>query len=176
MELNSIRLNPSLVTELYHSSLVAGDETSESAGPATIDETTKEVAAPGLKFLGENKKNILMVVNHSDSMHLPDDELSFLTSILSACQLNLGDVAIVNLHNYPDNNYQTFIAEFKSRVVFLFGVSPTAFGLPIDFPQFQVQPFSKSTFLASPPLHDYSTDNLLKSKLWVCLKRIFVIG
>ena len=42
------------------------------------------------KSLGNNQKNILIVVNYGNAVHLPDEELSFLTSMLAACKLSLG--------------------------------------------------------------------------------------
>ena len=69
------------------------------------------------KWLGENKKNILsLLVRHKDAVHIPDNELQFLTGMLSACQLSLADVAIVNLENYPDANYKPVIEQFQSRI------------------------------------------------------------
>jgi hypothetical protein len=126
-------------------------------------------------YLGENKKNILAVVNYPDHVHLPDEQLAMLTRLLAACKLGLDDVAIVNGNNYDDINYKEMIAQFASRIIFLFGIEPVSFGLPVTFPHFQLQPFAGATFLFAPPLHDISNDELLKSKLWVCLRRLFGI-
>jgi hypothetical protein len=67
------------------------------------------------------------------------------------------------------------IAQFSSKIIFLFGIDPVSFGLPVNFPQFQLQPFASATFLFSPPLDELRKDELLKSKLWVCLRRLFAI-
>jgi hypothetical protein len=174
MELNNIQLTPSLVAELYKNVLVdSGKPEEESVHPIKTAPTLATEQA-GENFLGANQKNILIIVQHISISYLPDDELNFLTTILSACNLTLADVAIVNIGNTsPD--YKTLLDRFKSRVVFLFGPPPAAIGLPIDFPTFQVQAFSKATFLFAPSLAECAADKLLKSKLWVCLKRIFVI-
>jgi hypothetical protein len=155
MDLNNIQITPEIATALYRFSLVDGP-----LGTATA-----------WKYLGENKKNILIVVNHIDTTHLPDEDLAFLTTILSACKLSLADVAIVNKNNYSNQTYKEYTGHFKSKIVLLFGTDPVSFGLPLDFPHFQVQSFSKCTFLYSPSLNEY--DQLVKSKLWVCLQRIF---
>jgi hypothetical protein len=125
--------------------------------------------------LGENRKNILIVVNHNNVVYLPDDELNFLTGILGACKLSIGDVAIVNLNNHSGASYKELINYFKSKNIFLFGVEPATFGLPMSFPHFQLQSFGNNSFLFSPVLKDLENDKLLKSKLWVCLKRVFGI-
>jgi len=173
MDLNHIDLSSSLIADLYRSSLVDTNEPSSKPKLRTIvsDHHTNNE----WKHLGENKKNILIVVDYADTVYLPDKELSFLTNMLSACKLSLADVAIVNRNNYKEKEYKELLVYFKSRIVFLFGIEPSSFGLPVSFPHFQIQPFAKATFLFAPSLEEHKKDELLKSKLWVCLRRIFAI-
>jgi len=179
MSLNDIRLFPTLAAQLYRSSLIeAGDiEPRHEKQRPGIKEIIKEeaIASPTWKYLGSNEKNILIVVNYKNTTHLPDEELSFLTSILSACKLTLGDVAIVNMNNYSNHNYKDLTGHFNSRIALMFGVEPISFGLPIDFPHFQVQSFSNHIFLYSPAMEERHHDQLFKSKLWVSLRRVFSI-
>src|SRR5262245_10531666 len=142
MNLNQIQLPASVIANLYKHSLVdTGDySTTESVSYSLKKSDTSE---DRWKYLGENKKNILIIVNYPDVVYLPDDELAFLTNMLAACKLNLGDVAIVNRNNSDDMNYRELIAQFSSKIVFLFGVEPISFGLPLSFPHFQVQSFDK---------------------------------
>jgi hypothetical protein len=174
MDINHIELSPVLVAELYQSSLVDTDEEPLPVQPLAVTKQ-KDIPGPGWKWLGENKKNVLVIVQYAGSVYLPDEELSFLTGILGACKLSIGDTAIVNLVNHADVTYKELLAHFKSKIIFLFGVEPTAFGLPVSFPHFQVQAFANSTFLFAPTLKELEADKMLKSKLWVCLKRIFNI-
>lgn len=173
-ELNSIKLSPAVAASLFRNSLIDTGEqkTSEQIEPVTTQPVVSDKKADDeWKYLGGNKQQILIVVNNTGITHLPDEDLELLTSILKACKLDLGDVAIVNSNNYPEHTYKEYLSQFKSKIVLLFGLEPVAFGLPMDFPHFQIQSFSKTTFLHSPPLSEY--DKLLKSKLWVCLKTIF---
>lgn len=175
MSLNDIRLSPSLTAALYRSSLINdGNISLPAKEPKETEEKIIE-QQPSWKQLGNNEKNILIVVSYNDTTHLPDEELSFLTNILSACKLTLGDVSIVNINNYSNHIYKDFTDHFKSRIILLFGVEPTSFGLPIDFPHFQVQSFSNLTFLYSPAMEERHQDQLFKSKLWVSLRRVFGI-
>jgi hypothetical protein len=174
MSLNDISLVPFVTASLYRSSLIEDDQHESIVKPPSAAKPEPQAeTAKGWKYLGDNKKNILLVVNHPGITHLPDDELSFITAILSACKLDLGDVAIANRNNYPAYNYKDFTGYFNSRTLLLFGIGPVDFGLPVDFPQFQVQSVAKTTFLYSPALKDINNDKLFKSKLWVCLQRIF---
>jgi hypothetical protein len=179
MDLNHINLPAFVIADLYHSSLIDAGETPGKSKPEEIFiEKSTIHAGTGTedwKYLGDNRKSILIIVSHKDVVHLPDDELGFLTGILSACKLNIGDVAIVNLNNHPGLFYKELTVHFKSKKVFLFGVEPAAFGLPMSFPHFQLQSFANNSFLFSPVLKELENDKLLKSKLWVCLKRIFEI-
>jgi hypothetical protein len=179
MDLNHINLPAFVIADLYHSSLIDAGETAAKPKPEEIIIEKKSIPdrteTIDWKYLGENRKNILIIVNHKEGVHLSDDDLNFLTGILGACKLNLGDVAIVNLNNHPGTSYKELTGHFKSKNVFLFGVEPAAFGLPMSFPHFQLQSFANNSFLFSPVLKELENDKLLKSKLWVCLKRIFGI-
>ena len=171
-DLNHIKLSAMVVAELYHDSLI---DTNENPGNQVLDETTqiKPTDLAGWKCLGENRKNILVIVEYADAVHLPDHDLGFLTGILGACKLSLADVTIFNLNNHPDESYKELTTFFKSKIVLLFAVEPASFGLPMSFPHFQIQPFAGNSFLFSPSLQELENDKVLKSKLWVCLKRLF---
>jgi hypothetical protein len=171
-DLDHIKLPASVVADLYHSSLIDMAET--SVNKAADDNTeTRPVIGSGWKWLGENRKNILIIVNYEDAVHLPDNDLVFLTGIIGACKLSLADVAVVNLNNHPQASYKELVVFFKSKIVLLFSVEPASFGLPMSFPHFQIQPFAGNSFLFSPSLKELENDKVLKSKLWVCLKRLF---
>ena len=182
MGLNDLHLSPNILATLYPSSLINMDKTDAILQPQPIKPVIAEITAESesmkgtdWKYLGSNQKNILIVVNYDNAVHLPDEELNFLTNMLTACKLSLGDVAIVNKYNYKELAYKDFLTEFKSKIVFLFGVEPFVFKLPVSFPYFQVQTVGNCTFLYTPPLEEQRKDALLKSKLWVSLRNIFSI-
>ena len=160
MGLNHLHLSPAVLSRLYPSSLINIGNTDINHPVAPSKESTKakiETEKPtgqAWKFLGSNQQKILIVVNYSDAVHLPDEELSFLTNMLAACKLSLGDVAIVNRNNYKDVLYKELLTHFQSKIVFLFGVEPAGFGLPVSFPHFQVQSLANSTFLYTPALEE----------------------
>ncbi len=177
MSLNNIQLNPSLLVDMYRTSLV---ETKENVRPeerkytpaATVTDV-KYTKAASWKYLGEYKKNILIIVRYNDVPYLPNEQLNFLTSVLSACKLSLGDVAIFNTANAPSALYKDLQEKFKSNFTILLGLTPEEFEMPLSFPEFQVQAFNNCTFLHTPVLEVLESDKVLKSKLWVCLKKMF---
>jgi hypothetical protein len=166
MDLNKIELPANVVVELYKDSLIGSAGSSENTLPREIAEP-KQAPGPATpavsynwKSLGNNQKNILIVVDHNDLVNLPDADLTFLTGILNACGLSLADVAIINLNNYKETGYKALTTHFKSRNVFLFGIGPATFGLPMDFPHFQVQSFQQCSYLYSPALKELETMGL----------------
>ena len=179
MSLNNIQLNPFLLANMYRTSLV---ETKENVGSrekktvqVLIEAEATDTKAATWRYLGEYKKGILIIVRYNNVPYVPNAQLNFLTSVLSACKLNLGDVAIFNVANNPSPLYKDLQEKFKSNFTILLGLTPQEFEMPLNFPEFQVQAFNNCTFLHTPVLEVLETDKVLKSKLWVCLKKMFVV-
>ncbi len=178
MGLNNIELPAFAVADLYQTTLV-GNTTGAVEKDAVTEKIKVPVAPvsepgnePAWRSLGNNQKNILIIVNSNEAVHLPDGELQFLTGILGACKLSLADVAIVNI-NEQEASYKELTGFFKSRIVLLFDTAPASFGLPMNFPHYQIQAFANNSFLYSPSLKALENDRVEKSKLWVSLKRLF---
>lgn len=141
MSLNSIKFDTTDIALLFKNSLI---EVNAEQAVSIEMKSKSELIAPEnkqnkWKYLGENKKNTLVVVNDDVAVHIPDKQLSFLTKLLAACNLNLADVAILNFHNYNSSDFDTLINHFKPKIVLLFNIEPGEFGMPMIFPQFQVQ-------------------------------------
>lgn len=171
MSINDVELTAGLLAELYPVSLV------QPAGDTSVSNPTPVETAPPAgekKALGENQKQILVVVSYADVPFLPDTAFELLSSMLTACKLSVADVAIVNIYG-KESDYKSWMQEFSSRIVLLFNIEPVHFGLPMNFPQFQIQPFNQASFLYAPSLDELDSDKVLKSKLWVSLRRLFNI-
>ena len=182
MSLNSIKFDTTDIALLFKNSLVeVNPEQPASAKTKANTEPPKIKPEPigsdknrdEWRYLGENKKKALVVVRYADITHLPDKQLSFLTKLLAACNLTLADVAILNFHHYNSSDFDKLINYFKPKVVLLFDIEPGEFGMPMKFPQFQVQGYRDSVFVSSPSLDTIEPDKNLKGKLWACLKKIF---
>jgi hypothetical protein len=177
MQLKNLKLPDSVISSLYRQTLVLADDNVSSSKQPQTDQITAatidEPVIPGIPFLGENKSKILIVVDNKNDRYLPDNELLFLTSMLSACKLGIADVAIVNCQNSSGLSYKELKHDLQSNTVLLFGSTPESITMPMSFPHFQVQSFNNTTFLCTPSLAEIQQDKMLKSKLWVCLRRIF---
>jgi hypothetical protein len=144
---NEIRLNNEMISSLYGRSLV-------------IAEGVKKEKEK-LKYLGNNAQAVLILVNNAEHSFLPENELVFLTKMLSACQLNIGDVAIVNVSN-------TAVSEAMSELL------P---GKIIDFGTSPDISFESGKVVSSAPLKQMLGESpearQLKGKLWTGLKQMF---
>jgi hypothetical protein len=176
MKLSAIKLEASVITDLYKKYLVDTESRSlpeiQSKMTAVAESMEKRMAGE-IYFSGKNKQNILVLVNYKHVNCMPEEELTFFTNMLSACKLSLADVAIMNLDKTPAPFYKDLTGELNNRIILLFGTAPSALELPVDFPHFQVQSFNNCMFLYTPSLEEIKNDKILKSKLWVCLRKIF---
>ncbi|HET6767860.1 MAG TPA: hypothetical protein VFH08_10690 [Chitinophagaceae bacterium] len=170
MDLNTIKFDATDIALLFRNSLV------EINSENPVLPQTDVIGDPipiGWKYLGENKKKSLIVVRYPGEAHLPDKQLSFLTRLLAACNLTIADVAVVNFQQYKSSDFDKIIDHFKPKVVLLFDISPGEFGMPMLFPQFQVQRYKDAVFVSSPSLEVIEPDKALKGNLWVCLKKVY---
>ena len=138
----------------------------------------QEIITPKKWFLGDNKKQILILVKDIEAVYLRDEWLQFLTNILGACKLNIGDVAIVNYANNPIN-FTALNEQLNPQFYLLFDVASQDIQLPFTVPNYQLQKFGNATFLLAPSLAlmQGTTEavKMEKSRLWLSLKKLFDI-
>jgi DNA polymerase III psi subunit len=165
MNFDQFHLPGFLLRDLYKESLVQLNDIRQL--PDTLPETTSNV-------LGNNKRQVLILVRYNDQSIIAESDLSFLLNILKACKLSLNDVSIVNMEGLEETSYQQLIRDFTPKTILLFDVLQTQISLPVHFPDFQVQSFMDIRFISSPALKILQQDEDLKRKLWSGLKQIFL--
>jgi len=145
--------------------------------PVAATKPAQPVDLTPYKILGNNKKQITVVVNCPEDVFVAEADLQFLTKMLDACKLNMADVAIIN-HATAAVTIEKVRTQLQPKYLLLFGVEPDVIHLPINFPSFKEQPYAGTTFLFTPALSqlNQNTDAAkgLKKKLWECLKRMFL--
>jgi len=170
MDLNHIELPALLLTDLYKKSLVEGTVAKRSG-----TQQAAVAAKNGLPYLGSNEKGICLLVSYPQDVYLPDEQLNFLTSILQACKLNLGDVAIVN-HAREKFTFEDLRKQLTCNHLLIFGAGTELPGIDAT-PPFTVQNINDCYIVYSPAAEQLNNNNpeskLLKSKLWNCLKQMF---
>jgi hypothetical protein len=188
-------LPPAILAEMFKESLVVINESQPPAqatnnpvampGPVPEREVTEIPAAPPaappaaekIAWLGDFRKHVLLVVTDFEARFVGDEQLQLLTKMLAAVGLSLADAAIVNLAQHPAR-LDVLFEKLPAEVAIFFGTEPVELGLPMRFPQFQVQRWNHCTYLYVPPLqqllgNDEAT-RVLKTNLWVALKKIFM--
>lgn len=174
MSFENLTLPDFLLADLFKNIFIIN----EIDSGAVSDENVLHDKSTVVKFLGNNEKNIAILVNHAE-VFLPDRHLDFLTKILLACQLNIADVAIVNVESQLID-INKLKDHLNPRQMILFGIAPTEIKLPLNFPHFKVQQYAGSIYLSVPSLDQFNMDTdeakLLKTKLWVCLKSLFEVS
>ena len=179
MSFEKLILPPASIVSLYSKTLV---ESTDVIVPSK-DEVIQQVkdiqrVNEGYTFLGNNNRNIALLVNFSEAPVIPDLHLQFLSRMLEACKLNLGDVAILN-QSKQILDIKKLKDQLRPSSLVLFGVKSADIGLPLNFPLFKPQVYDGITYLFVPGLEllnqDTEDGKLLKSKLWVCLRQLFGI-
>ncbi len=181
MSSDNIKLPDFVLVNLYKDCLVELEPVQEAKKSEPVKNIEKEelVAEPqpkAINYLGQNKKNVIVLVHETTAATIKENELDFLTKILTACNLNLADIAIINIHKQ-----QVSFAEIKEQLnpkqVLFLGLEPTTIKLPFTIPHFQVQNYAGCAIVCTPPLADMLPNTpetkLLKSKLWISLKSAF---
>ncbi|MGN6801183.1 MAG: hypothetical protein ACTHJN_04715 [Ginsengibacter sp.] len=164
MSLDNIQLSTQTCEILFSHNLI-GDQASKPK--AQTQEKIK------IECLGENKNQVVFIVNDPSSKFLADEEMEMLTKLVSACKMTVKDIALVN---FTQNtfNYQEVNEQFKPEKVLLFGVANGQIGLPFEMPYFQIQNYSGQFYLSAPSLKELLNDKKLKAELWTALQNLFL--
>ncbi|HNE93351.1 MAG TPA: hypothetical protein PLY81_04175 [Chitinophagaceae bacterium] len=164
-----ISLSKYVIAKLYKDNIVITDKIEENLEP-------EKSADVNILFLGENKKNIVILLKEEDAMHLKDDSFQFLSSILQACKLNMADVAIINYNN-QSINLNKVTKQFAPKFVIIFGELPNTIKQDATIDFYTPININSAVWLKAAVLDEMKENStnakVEKSKLWNCLKQIF---
>lgn len=180
-----INLPETVIAGLFKDSLVLVEEKSKPAIPADQQVTNKKEkqeatvnAAAQKWFLGDNKKNIAIILKDPYAVFINDEWLGTLGKLLAACKLNIGDVAIINQIK-TNIDFAALKDQLQPKHVLMFDTLVQDIKLPFTIPHFQIQQYAGTTFMTAPALtlSDAATDavKMEKRKLWEKLKIIFSV-
>jgi hypothetical protein len=86
----------------------------------TTNEPIKELGQ--IKYLGEHLKQVTIIVKDELAVYLNENDLTLLSSILSACKLTLADVALINVAQQKLSLHE-ILNVLPSKLVMIFDVS-----------------------------------------------------
>jgi hypothetical protein len=175
MSLQQLVLDDALIASLYGNiSLLSDSQTSKENAKNT--HTPPVLSSNEYKFLGGNQQGIGLIVKYDKDVFLPDEQLAFLVTILQACKLTLQDVAIFNYASVPFT-YASLRETFTFKQFLVFGIEPVLLLLP-EMAYFSPYTHNEVQILYVPELEKLNTPSetgkLLKSRLWLCLKQLFI--
>jgi len=90
-----------------------------------VAETPKVV----YKYLGQNKKGFLILVNYPGAENIVEPHLKALESTLVRKGSALDDTVVLNLAKYPTASYTDLLTEFKPEKILLLGEAAIPAGL-----------------------------------------------
>lgn len=165
MSLEQLQLDPYLLAQMYDQPIIPEQR---QAVPAAAK------ALPKLKYLGENQKNILLLIENESEAYLNEELFNLLTNILNACKLGMQDVALLNIAAYPGLTLQDYHQATGFRQCILFAIPHARLGLAEMAPYLAETHFGASVVF-SDHLQQIATDKALKGRLWMALKQLFGI-
>ena len=166
MSLDNFQISVGLTTELYKNSLVALD---------TPQIKSNSLKPQSLNFLGKNQKQILILVNDNEAVHLNDADTVLLTGILNACKLNFNDIALLNLSQLSEIDLALLKDHFNPNVMIAFDINLNSIGIDQYYDNFVINNLKTITFLNATSLSQIGKNVEEKKQLWSSLKSIFSI-
>lgn len=138
--------------------------------PTAVVEATI-LTPPEFKFKGQNKKNILILVN--DPLHevSTPEGVELLRKLVLAIQLQGADFALLNYAHYPNTSFQTLKDFFNCKLLLAFGVAATE--LQLNEPTLhQLTNQEDTQMVLTTNLQTLPTNTAAKAMLWASLKQL----
>lgn len=129
-----------------------------------------------IKYLGEHLKQVTIIVKDELAVYLNENDLTLLSSILSACKLTLADIALINVAQQKLSLHE-ILNVLPSKLVMIFDVSSTILKIKLPTTLYKSIQLGDTYLLFSNSLSlmqggDQSA-KLEKGKLWAILKSLF---
>lgn len=165
MDLNSIHFSGQQLSELFTDHLTMLQENAVS--PSATKRIDNQPAKKSISFKGKNKKGMLWIVHEPGQVFLSDDDFEFLSQIITACKMNMDDIALVNnaVEKIP---IIEIINELKPKIIILCGIEYQQ--LPFKLDEYIITPNNNCDYFLCDELSDLRNDKVKKSKLWLALK------
>ncbi|MFT3845072.1 MAG: hypothetical protein QM725_08470 [Lacibacter sp.] len=161
MALKKIQLTADQIGELYSSHIVITGNESKN------EEVTVE--KPGFAIKGKNKKHFVWVVDEPGYPFLNDADFQFTGDVISACKMNMDDIALVNIAN----THVSF-AELTEQLQPKYLIISTQISdwIPVATVHYETEQVNGIQLYVTEPVSALRNDKVKKSKLWLALKQM----
>lgn len=154
------------------SGAAAAEMTGAPVEPVTTEiSETAPVKAREFKYLGNNKRNVLILVNSQSEQVSNEKGRELLRKIVKSVNLAAADFALLNYAGYPETDFSELAAFFNPEIVFSFGVGCSQLGLP-DHALYTVVTEGSVRLIFSAGLELLDDDMQAKKILWGALKQL----
>jgi len=136
--------------------------------PHIVAEPTPEKT---FKFLGGNKKSVLILVNDNEHDVSTEQGRELLRKIVKAVDLGTPDFAILNYSNYKGTDFAELHRFFKPAIMLSFGVEIADLRLNLIW-QNEIIVHESTRIIFAPNLHHLDSDLTAKKTLWGHLQKI----
>ncbi|WP_412467318.1 hypothetical protein [Pedobacter sp. KLB.chiD] len=123
------------------------------------------------KFLGGNKKSVLILVNDHEHEVSTEQGRELLRKIVKAVDLGTPDFALLNYSNYKGTDFAELHRFFKPAIMLSFGVEFADLRLNFTW-QNEIIVHESTRMIFAPHLHHLDSDLNAKKKLWGHLQKI----
>lgn len=120
-------------------------------------------------YLGENNKYFLILFNEPNQKDISSTQKETLLKIMSAKGLELRDLAVLNLNQYPGVNYTDLKEFFSFNKIVLFGIDPQQISLPSQSSN-QVVKLENAKILCTYSIDEMIKDTTKKREFWNVMK------
>ena len=165
---------PTVAMDAQATTTVVQIEADKDNNYNTTKEPIKELGQ--IKYLGEHLKQVTIIVKDELAVYLNENDLTLLSSILSACKLTLADIALINVAQQKLSLHE-ILNVLPSKLVMIFDVSSTTLKIKLPTTLYKSIQLGDTYLLFSNSLSlmqggDQSA-KLEKGKLWAILKQLF---
>ncbi|MFC4212972.1 hypothetical protein ACFOWA_17385 [Pedobacter lithocola] len=149
--------------------VIVENEYIENAEIPLISEEPKP--KPDFKYLGGNKKFVLILVNDKNYDVSSEQGRELLRKIVKAIDLSTPDFALLNYANHLETDYAELQQFFKPQLVLAFGVETNHLNLNLVWAN-EILIHESTKMIFAPNLHDLDSNLTEKKALWSHLQKI----
>lgn len=153
----------------------AADDSEISANGNRIAEADVPVSAASaieFKYLGNNKRNILILVNDEQNEVSDDAGRELLRKIVKSVNLTANDFALLNYAKYKGTGFKQLFEHFSCNLVFSFGVTPAHLSMATAHPEHSIVHEGAVRMIFSAELKTLDQNPAGKKALWGSLQNL----
>ena len=130
-----------------------------------------QTSVANFKFLGNNKRNILILVNDEQNEVSDEAGRELLRKIVKSVNLTANDFALLNYAKYKGTGFKQLQDYFSCTLVFAFGVTPAALSLS-GYPENSIVQEGSVRMIFSAELRALDQHPAGKKALWGSLQNL----